>query len=388
MPRHRPDCRYFDGIRPCHRATACETCDAFEARGPRMLLILCGRLGDVVMATALATALADQHPSLHLTWLTDTAAAPLLAEHPQVNRVLAFDLTAVLTLQAEHFDRVINLDRSTAACALTMQLSADRKCGFGYSRTGTMIPLDTFTEALFDINRYPLRRAANDRSWATLYQAVAGLDDTLSPPPSLYLGPAEEELARAWRRQVAGARRRLVLCAVGSHARDTQKRWPLAHWADLWARLARRPGVVLVLHAGPDEADLHAEAIALCPAALHNAGIVTTLREAMVRISAADVVVTADSLALHLAMALTRPAVGLFGPTNPAFVQPTATLTKLRGRPDCPPCHARQCHHAADANPRPCLAEITPESVEWAVGRALDRSAVTAVSEKGSTDAV
>ena len=381
MPRHRPDCRHFNGTRPCHRAPACDACDAFAARGHRVLLILCGRLGDVVMATALATSLADRHPGLHLTWLTDAAAAPLLVMHPQVNRVLEFDLAAVLTLQAEHFDRVINLDRSPASCALTMRLSADRKCGFGYAPTGTVIPLDSFTEALFDINRYPLRRAVNDRSWAELYQEVAGLGDSPPPPPSLYLGPAEKERARIWRRQVAGVRRRLVLCAVGSHARDPQKRWPLAHWADLWVRLARRPGIALVLHAGPDEADLHRRAIAFRLDALHNGGIVTNLREAMVRISAADAVVTADSLTLHVAMALARPVVGLFGPTNPAFVQPTATLTKLRGRPDCPPCHARQCHYAADGDPRPCLTEITPETVERAVERALDHSATTGVAE-------
>ena len=372
MKRHRADCRHSDRTLPCLRAPSCDDCTEFQEMGPRVLLILRGRLGDVVMATSLVTAFTQRMPGVQLTWLTDTDAAPLIQGHPDVERVLEFGFSGVLALRAERFDLVVNLDRSPAACALTMELQAARKSGFGYSQSGAVIPLDAETDALFDINRYPDRRAVNRRSWADLHQAIAGLGTTnMPPPPSLHLDNAEEESAIAWRHKFGGTGNRLILCSIGSHAKDPQKRWPLSHWLDLWARLMQRPNVNVIIHAGPDETELHAQAVSECPTGVHDAGVATTLREAMTRIRGADAVITADSLALHLAMALDRAVVGLFGPTNPAFVQSAAKVELLWGKLDCPPCHSRICHYVESGSSRPCLKDILPETVEQALDRLL-----------------
>lgn len=371
-PLHRTDCRHFDGTRPCTRAPGCNGCVVFEAPGPRVLLILRGRLGDVVMATSLATAVARQTRGSHLTWLTDGEAAPLIKGHPAVQRVLVFDPVAVLILEAERFDLVVNLDRSPSACALAMRLDTSRRAGFGYDPRGTVVPMDAATVALFDINRYPDRRAANRHSWAALHHAIAGLDPDREPPlPSLHLDSGEETAAAAWRRRLVPDGGALVLCCVGSHANDPQKRWPAARWQGLWASLDRFDGVRVAVHAGPHEEAFYERVVAGRPADVHAVGVATDLRATMVRVRAADAVVTGDSLVLHLAMALGRPVVGLFGPTNPAFVQRSSDARSLRGRPDCPPCHARTCRHVAEDEPRPCLAEITPEAVAEALAGLL-----------------
>ena len=196
---------------------------AFEVPNRRVLIILFGRLGDVVMATSLATALTRQMPTTHLTWLTEVDAAPLLAGHSAIDRVLTVGPASLLMLQVEHFDLVVNLDRSPMACALTMLIEAGRRVGFGYSPTGAVVPLDSATRILFDINRHPPTRAKNRRSWAEIHHSIAGLD-SLHPVPvsSLVLSRNEEVEALDWRDCTVEAGETLVLCCIGSHVNDRQ----------------------------------------------------------------------------------------------------------------------------------------------------------------------
>jgi heptosyltransferase-2 len=333
-----------------------------------VLIILFGRLGDVVMATSVATALRRHTPGTHLTWLTGADAVPLLLGHPDIDRVLTADPGTLFALRMEKFDLMVNLDRSIVASALAMQIEATHRAGFGYSASGAVVPLDPATRVLVDINRHPSVRAANHQSWTEIHYAIAGLDlSQRMSLPSLVLRPEEDAAALAWRRRTVVAGERLLLCCIGSHVNDPQKRWPAGHWRRLWANLARVPGLRPVVHAGPHEASFHTEVTSHMPPGTRDGGVAADLREVMARVRSADAVVTGDSLALHLAMALGRPVVALFGPTNPAFVQPAANAVLLRGKAACPPCHARSCRHVATTEPLPCLAEILPDTVEGAL---------------------
>ncbi|MDB5327084.1 MAG: lipopolysaccharide heptosyltransferase, partial [Phycisphaerales bacterium] len=129
------------------------------------------------------------------------------------------------------------------------------------------------------------------------------------------------------------------------------KRWPVEYFAGLVEPLQRELGLRSVMAGSP------AEAIFSLPGSLNVAGK-TNLKQLVALLEGASLVVANDSGPMHIAAALGRPLVTLFGPTNPVRTGPF-------GRPEtvlqldlvCRPCYSRHCGHQS------CLRWITVDHV-------------------------
>jgi heptosyltransferase-2 len=94
------------------------------------------------------------------------------------------------------------------------------------------------------------------------------------------------------------------------------------------------------------------------------------LRNAILALAAADAAVSNDSGLLHVAAALGRPAIGIFGPTSPwhwAPLNPIAAVIESAEPPPCRPCHKPVCrmgHHR-------CMRDIAVEQVDGIVRQTL-----------------
>ncbi|MDO8488607.1 MAG: glycosyltransferase family 9 protein, partial [Candidatus Omnitrophota bacterium] len=84
--------------------------------------------GDVLRSTVLLNLYKDDHVS----WLVDEKAFPILKGNPYIDRILIYNLSSVLQLQAEHFDTVINLEKVPGLCALADSINAWRRFGFRF----------------------------------------------------------------------------------------------------------------------------------------------------------------------------------------------------------------------------------------------------------------
>ena len=90
----------------------------------------------------------------------------------------------------------------------------------------------------------------------------------------------------------------------------------------------------------------------------------TSLEEATIILSQSMCVVSNDSGLMHVAAALSRPLVGLYGSTSPHFTPPLAEKVKLFATNiECRPCFKRECPYGHLL----CLTEIKPEDVKEAV---------------------
>ncbi|HEX8324927.1 MAG TPA: glycosyltransferase family 9 protein, partial [Tepidisphaeraceae bacterium] len=136
------------------------------------------------------------------------------------------------------------------------------------------------------------------------------------------------------------------------------KRWPAESFAALIEPIERELGLRVFIAGGPDVVGLP------MPGATSLAGK-TDLKQLVALLEGARLVVANDSGPMHIASALNRPLVTLFGPTN-------AVRTGPYGRPDtvlqldlvCRPCYSRECVHQS------CLRWIGVEDV-MARARAL-----------------
>ena len=137
--------------------------------------------------------------------------------------------------------------------------------------------------------------------------------------------------------------------------------WPTKHWpVEGFAQVARHlvgTGRAVALAGSPAERDRCRAVAALCPEARDLSGQ-TTLSELAALIRRAAVCVTNDSGSMHLAVALGRPVVSVFGPTDPVWIGPY-------GRPDaivkvdlsCAPCYLRKVRRCP--NDHACMTQVS-----------------------------
>jgi ADP-heptose:LPS heptosyltransferase len=151
--------------------------------------------------------------------------------------------------------------------------------------------------------------------------------------------------------------------------------WPTKHWHvagfAVVARYLLDRGRVVVLAGSASERERCKAVADLAPGVLDLSGQ-TTLSELAAVIRRAELCVTNDSGSMHLAVALGRPVVGIFGPTDPVWIgpygQPDAVV---RADVPCAPCYLRQLHDCPHQHA--CMNAVTPEMVIERIERILAR---------------
>jgi ADP-heptose:LPS heptosyltransferase len=148
-------------------------------------------------------------------------------------------------------------------------------------------------------------------------------------------------------------------------ARWQTKRWPAASFAAVATQLAARGIGPLVVIGGQDEREVSGlvRSLTACPVVDLTGETPIGLLPAL--LSKACVLITNDSGPMHVAAAVGRPVVSIFGPTSAVRTGPYgAGHTVLTHDLPCRPCFSRVCRNAV---PMECLESITPEQVVAAV---------------------
>jgi heptosyltransferase-2 len=192
------------------------------------------------------------------------------------------------------------------------------------------------------------------RSMVPFYAALAQ-EPGLVPPtglqrPSLIV--AGEETEAICRRLNVALDRPLVAFAPGAEF-GIAKRWPPAHYGALAAEVVRTlPGVQVALLGSPNDratCELVQQHAGAAAGSVLNLAGQTSLDEAIALVAQTTAVVSNDSGLLHIASALNRPVVALYGSTDPGYAPPLSEVAKVISlRLECSPCRQRECplgHH-------------------------------------------
>ncbi len=198
------------------------------------------------------------------------------------------------------------------------------------------------------------------------------------PPgePALRATPEEKALGAA-RLAAAGLGGAAILVLAPGAAYGPAKQWGAERFAAVGGHLARRRGVALAIVGAAGDVTAAAETAGLAAAAgarVANIAGATSLGELVGIVDAAAAVVSNDSGVMHLAAALGRPTVGVFGSTSPVWTASGASwVANLYAEYPCSPCFRRTCPIGYG-----CLRSIEAEEGSRAVEALLERAASVA----------
>ncbi len=334
-------------------------------------------MGDILHALPAVTALRKVHPMWVIDWVVEPAWVALLSARygdpnaarssaqPLVDRVYcaatkswgrdplspktAHQISSLRKdLRAGHYDAVLDLQGAVRSAFLARISGARRR--IGESNPRELVARWLFTER---VNTRGVHVIEQD---VELASAVMG--DILRPmQPLLPVDLAAEAWCNAL---VSGSDKPIALINPG--AGWGAKRWPLERYAAVAFALAGR-GFRVLVNAGPSE-----EALAESVRA-HSAGAAQPVSCSVAQLIAltrrAALVIAGDTGPLHLACALGRPVVGIYGPTDPARNGPFGTRFKVLRNP-----HSLRDHARRDA-PEAGLLTIKPNDVLAAIDQVL-----------------
>ena len=349
----------------------------------RVLLIAPQWIGDAVMAQPLVALLAGQ--GARITALALPGVAPVLRAMPGVAEVveapfahgrLDFKARRALAaqLRRQGFERAYVLTNNVKSRLVPWLARIPRRIGYRGEARGLLL-----TEALAeappnkqrpDMRRHYAALARPPETPAAAPTSPSGACDPPLPEPTLAAGQAE---ACAQRERFALPERWIALCPGAEFG--PAKQWPVEHYAAL-ARLARQLGFSVAVLGAPRDAQTGAAIATQAPGTLNLCGG-TKLDDAIALLATASGVVSNDSGLMHVAAALGRPTVGVYGSTDPRHTPPAAHRSAtLWLHLDCSPCFQRTCP-LGHSN---CLRGIAPEVV-W--DRLQSLFADTAAPEAG-----
>lgn len=364
----KPTCRHYRGDVPCVpnklRDKECPTCDEFDPVKERILLIKLGAPGDVLRTTALLPALRRRSPQSEITWLTRENAVPLLENLPNLDRVIVLEHDGFLQLQGEWFDQCINLDNDPLAAAMAIQVRADEVTGFRLSERGRLCATNTESRRWLQMACFDRLKRENTRTYQSIMRGILDLPPDEIDPIQIRLDESETMWAQKFLEDLGFGDRRPFAFNTGSGDRWKTKRWPMSSFLELGMQLGEAAGGKILLLGGPVEHEDNA-LLAMERPDLFVYGGVVPLRKFMALVGRTRLLVTADTLAMHIGLGLQIPTAALFGSTSAPEIEESGPLLKIVAPVDCICCYLKEC----DKEPF-CMDVLTPERVRMAVEEA------------------
>jgi heptosyltransferase-2 len=321
------------------------------------LVVQTSFIGDTVLTTPLLVQLANRGP---VDVVTTPASAALLANHPAVRSVIAYDkrgadrgvggfLRTVGRLRAGSYDVAFLAQGSVRSALLALLAGVPSRVGFATSGGAWL-----YNKRV--AYRDDLHHAARLLQLARPNGRQASVEELR---PTLHPGEGERRAVDALLR-AGGVAPGDALIAVAPGSVWGTKRWP--YYPELASRLASIAHVVVV--GAADDTPLAAAIAAAAPGTIDATGRLTLLASAEL-LRRCAVLVTNDSAPEHLASAVDTPTVALFGPTVPDFgFGPLASRVAVLGLDElpCRPCDRHGPERCPLGHHR-CMRDLPPEVV-------------------------
>jgi lipopolysaccharide heptosyltransferase II len=351
----------------------------------KILLIRTHALGDVLLATPAIRAVRRQFPDAVLSILISEGAKSVVLNNPNIDRIISFPdsllvkpepltlLRLVTKLRKEKYDCVISLSRSAPVHFLAFLTGSPLRVGLDFNGSG-----------------FPLSLKVPDKKSNVAYSEQYAVRDYLDIVAALgvnergedidfYLHPKGVDIVNKFLNQLGVSSDDLLIGIFpggGKNIAETieAKRWPVVNYAKLADLLIRELGAKVLLLGGKKDVEAVSEmqynmeekAINAC-----NIGDLNTFGHLLKYCS---LLITNDSLPLHLGLSLKIPVIALFGPTNAKALTPSnyEKLITIQSTLECSPCYWKERFPGCKRYSSPkCMNAISVSEVLYATKKIL-----------------
>lgn len=283
-------------------------------------------LGDVLRTTPILWAFKEKYPNSYITWLVSREAEPLLKGNSFIDRILTWDEFVPFQVMREKFDMLINLEKIPGVCALSDMIDAWVKYGFRFeSINGTYHAYEKGLNFIEYIRDKKNGKKPKDY-WQQVLIEMLGIEWRGQGYIIGYKPKSEETYDIGFNHNVG--------------TKWQTKAMPMEHWKDLEGRLSDE-GYTISWQKGLKD-----------------------LYDYMDWINSCRLLISQDSLGIHISLALKRKVIGLFGPTNPQEIYLHGFGKVIYSNQKC---HLMPCYSAACITGLNCMNYIDLEQAVSAV---------------------
>jgi len=388
-------CRFYKGYKPClyhlKKGVSCTNCTYYEKIDKKIvterkkilkrlfnsgmanpkkksmalkkkifeiLIIKLGAPGDVLRTTPILKTLKKKYPFSRITWVSKKQSLELLEENPYIDKLVEADLRGAKSVLKKKYDLLLSFDKETFATALATAAKSGKKLGFKMDRFGA---LNIFNGK----SAYALRLGIDNKlkfsKNTKTYQAIIYEMSELKTRYGPYLLSLDEKYTKFGARVLRGLGIRphdvVIGLNTGAGKVFLTKKWPVGYFIKLSRMLNGVKGVKTILLGGPPESRINRLISKKTYGNAINAGTRYSKKEFAGLIDNCDIIITSDTLCMHLAVARENRIVALFGPTAEKEVDLYGLGKKIYPRLRCSPCYKSRCRDTK------CMKSILPETV-------------------------
>ena len=322
-------------------------------------------VGDAVMTIPALRQLRRLFPNAHITLATRSWAEGLFADSDFLDDLQVHEGSGLRSVvqqvrqwRKRNFDLAILLPNSLETALVASLARVPLRIGYATDGRQALLThplvLPEWRESKHEVFYY--LKIVAELEWL-VKQEQSFL--ATQPDGSLEVSEARRSTARDFLRARGVREGNLLVALCPGSINSRAKRWPAERYAALADRLIDELGAQILLVGSKAEAGVSQEVSGQMRSQPLILTGQTDLAQLVATLSLVDLLVTNDTGPAHIASALGRPTLVIFGPTNPLTTRPFSPLGEIvRKPPDCAPCMLRDC--PIDHR---CMTAITPEDV-------------------------
>ncbi len=290
----------------------------------KICIIKLGALGDVVRTTPILLGIKEKYPESEITWITKLNAKEILVDNKLVDNMLFIPCKTT-----ENFDILYNFDIEQEATLLANQIKADKKYGF-YDNEGFPAAFNHAAEYYLNTVFDDEIKKSNKKTYQQMMFNIAELEYKRQEPFILIPKKNKEEMNEFLKKNnLAG--KKIIGFNIGA-----SKRWPSKTWSKdkikEFIPKAKEGDYEILILGGEEERSLMEEIYHYIDdkgTKIYKKNTAHSLKDFFAVINVCDVVICADTLALHVATALKKPVIALFFCNSPDEIESYGRIKKL-----------------------------------------------------------
>ena len=293
----------------------------------KIMIIKLGAKGDVIRTMSILPALKIVFPDSKIIWITKKDSVSIISENPYINKIYSTPFST-----EEKFDLLYNFDLDDEAMDLAKNTNADKKFGFYLEadfptvfNKGALYYLNTFFDDELKKN--------NRKTYQQMMFDLAEISYNKEHCP-IYLNKQDHTYANNFLKENNiddEKSKKLIGIHIGYSERWPSRSWPIDKVKQFIIE-AKNKNYEIILFGGPNEKEKHKRIINELKEQgvriFHN-NIDNTDREFSSLINICNKIISSDSYAMHVSLALKKPTIALFFCTSPHEIEGYGLLKKI-----------------------------------------------------------